>query len=233
MDAARIAYNLARLLESINKTSERLGVKEVIKLVVVSKQASLDELQAAYDAGARDFGESRVSSLVDRAGVFDSKNQEANWHFIGRLQTNKINQVIRARPALLHSLHSFDLALALQRRLEKQNLKLDSLLQLNPPNEDSKQGLAPSLAIETYERIQYECPHINLRGIMCIGAHIPSGVAGREGLIAKGFSEARVVFEKLQSKGARILSMGMSSDYEIALAEGSNCLRIGSQIFGG
>ena len=68
---------------------------------------------------------------------------------------------------------------------------------------------------------------------MCIGAHIPSGVAGREGLIAKGFSEARVVFEKLQSKGARILSMGMSSDYEIALAEGSNCLRIGSQIFSG
>ena len=132
----------------------------------------------------------------------------------------------------MHSLHSFDLALALQRRLEKQNLKLDSLLQLNPPNEDSKQGLAPSLAIETYERIQYECPHINLRGIMCIGAHIPSGVPGRERLIANGFREARVVFEKLQSKGARILSMGMSSDYEIALAEGSNCLRIGSQIFG-
>lgn len=254
----RIADNVAYILESIHNTQLHYGNQESIQLVAVSKYSNIEEIKEAYDAGMRNFGENKVQDLAKKKTALatldtyqkqhdktrDFLDSKITWHFIGRLQDNKINMLLRLQPTLLHSLHSLELAHAIQKRLKKQNLKLRALLQVNSTNEKSKQGFMPSQTIESYLQIQQECPLIELCGLMCMGAHIqnsmfmdsvlqdsPPNQLIAKSLIAKSFSITRDLFVQLKSHGASVLSMGMSSDYKIAIAEGSNCLRIGSQIF--
>ncbi|RDU71282.1 YggS family pyridoxal phosphate-dependent enzyme [Helicobacter aurati] len=220
----------------------RYGIQEKITLIAVSKYSTQQDIQEAYQAGVKDFGENKVQDLVKKKTALDSilniaqkpiiqNHQESKiaWHFIGRLQINKINMLINTQPTMLHSLHSIELANILQKKLEKHKAILQALLQINSANETSKQGFSPEQTIESYLQIQQQCPNIKLCGLMCIGAHTQDRL--EINLIAKSFHITRNLFDRLQQHGAKVLSMGMSNDYKIAIAEGSNCLRIGSQIF--
>lgn len=209
--------NLSKLLDEINELSN--GRK--VELVAVSKYVGPKEIKELFNKGQMSFGENRVQDLVKKSD--ELKELNLNWHFIGTLQTNKINALLKIRPTLWQSCNSLKLAQAVDKRLD---YKLDTLLEINVADEDSKTGLDLVLAIESYCTIKESCKNLNLKGIMCIGAH-----SDNELEVAKSFEKAYVIYESLQNQGAKICSMGMSSDYKIAIKCGSNMLRIGSLLF--
>lgn len=215
---------LDAIIERIEKA--RLGVSghHIVKLVAVSKYHTQEEIKALFEVGQRAFGENKVQDLSTKSQALDSLPLE--WHFIGHLQTNKINALIQANPFLVHSIDSVDLALALQKRLEVQDKKLPALLQVNSAKEPQKSGVMPEQAHDLYQEIQARCDRIKLKGLMSIGAHSED-----QRLIAQSFQSTHKIYEGLQKDGASILSMGMSSDFELAIAHGSTMVRIGSALF--
>ncbi|AII14709.1 type III pyridoxal 5-phosphate (PLP)-dependent enzyme, YggS family [Campylobacter iguaniorum] len=191
------------------------------KLIAVSKNVSENEVLELYKQGQMDFGENRVQELKRKKEILSELN--LNWHFIGRLQTNKINHLISLRPTLWQSCESLEMARAVDKRLD---FKLDCLLQINSAHEDTKQGVDPDKAIEEFLRIKDECKNLNLVGVMSIGAHEDDAK-----IVQKSFELTREIYEKLQNHGAKICSMGMSSDFELAIKCGSNMVRLGTILY--
>ena len=217
-----LALNLERILRRIERARLAYSPHQIISLVAVSKYQSTEQIRALYECGQRAFGENKVQDL--RAKIESLDDLPLEWHFIGNLQENKINTLLSLIPTLLHSLDSIKLALALQKRLGEQ--KIRALLQVNAANEESKSGVSVESAKEIYEHICATCPNIKLEGIMSIGAH-----SDDRALIERSFRLTRDVFDSLKGSGAKILSMGMSGDFEIAIAYGANLVRIGSKLF--
>ena len=204
--------------ESLAKILEKT---KPARLVIASKYASASELKALAALKLLEFGENQVQALCQKQQ--ELANLRLSWHFIGTLQSNKINALIRARPSLWQSCNSLKLALAVNQRLD---YELDTLLELNSAAEASKSGLGLDEVVETYLQIKELCPRLRLCGVMSIGAH-----SDDERLVAKSFEATYRIFERLQKEGASICSMGISDDYELALKNGSNMLRLGSVIF--
>lgn len=217
-----LAQNLQDIIARIEKARIAYSRHQIVRIVAVSKTQNADAIRTLYEAGQRAFGENRVQDLCDKDAALEALPIE--WHFIGTLQTNKINALLALRPSLLHSLHSQQLAHALQKRLEKQGQNLRALLQINAAREDSKHGVAPESANETYHAIRETCPNITLCGLMTIGAH-----TDEQRKIQQSFEITKKLFDTLPD--ASILSMGMSDDFELAIACGSNMVRIGSLLF--
>ncbi|MDE6044374.1 MAG: YggS family pyridoxal phosphate-dependent enzyme [Helicobacter sp.] len=217
-----LAQNLQDIIARIEKARIAYSRHQIVRIVAVSKTQNADAIRTLYEAGQRAFGENRVQDLCDKDAALEALPIE--WHFIGTLQTNKINALLAIRPSLLHSLHSQQLAHALQKRLEKQGQNLRALLQINAAREDSKHGVAPESASETYHAIRETCPNITLCGLMTIGAH-----TDEQRKIQQSFEITKKIFDTLPD--ASILSMGMSDDFELAIACGSNMVRIGSLLF--
>ena len=194
-----------------------------IRLVAASKYVDANIIEKLFTQGITEFGENQVQALVQKKEILDKKDLNIKWHFIGTLQSNKINLLIKQKPILWHSCNGLKIAKAMDKRL---NYKLDTLREINSANELSKSGLNPDQAIEEYLQIQEECPNLNLCGVMSIGSHSEDQ---RE--IEKSFETTYKIYEKLQKHGAKICSMGMSNDFEIAIKCGSNMVRLGSILF--
>lgn len=216
--------NLDLVIRKIERARLAYNPHHIVSLLAVSKYATIEQIQALHECGQRAFGENKVQDLKQKSQALESLPLE--WHMIGTLQENKINTLIELAPALLHSLDSLKLALALQKRLESKNTRMRALLQLNTSFESTKSGVPPTQAQELYHEILTRCPHIQLEGVMTIGAHSEDYKA-----IEKSFVLAKEVFDSLQNLGAKTLSMGMSEDFEIAIACGANLVRIGSRLF--
>lgn len=210
----------------LSKIKERIyKLNPDVKLVAVSKNVDENEVLRLYNEAQSDFGENRVQELKRKMSVLP--NLDINWHFIGRLQTNKINQLIELNPLLIHSIDSLSLAKALDKRLELKAKKQDILLQINSAKEQSKAGVMPELANETYEEIKQTCKNLNLIGVMSIGAY-----SDDMKLVQKSFEATYKIYESLSQKDAKICSMGMSNDFELAIKCGSNLIRLGSILYG-
>jgi len=204
--------------------SARLKVSghHIVKIVAISKYSSSDEIAKLYSIGQRAFGENKVQDL--KAKSIDLEELPLEWHFVGNLQKNKINNLLDINPTLFHALDSIELATELQKKLEAKDMTLDSLLQINSAKEDSKQGVIPENAIEIYERITKECPNIKLKGVMSIGAN-----SDDKNIVKKSFDTTYDIYKQLAD--ATICSMGMSGDFEMAIECGSNMVRLGSVMF--
>ena len=202
----------------------RLNVSDyhIVKTVAVSKYSTADEIKALYEIGQRAFGENKVQDLKLKAKELEDLPLE--WHFIGNLQKNKINNLLDINPTLFHALDSFELALELQKKLKVKDRELDCLVQINSAKEESKHGLLPENAIEIYKKIQAECPRLNLKGVMSIGAHSED-----RAVIKESFETTYKIYKQLPN--ATICSMGMSGDFELAIECGSNMIRLGSIMF--
>ena len=216
--------NLINAIEKIEKARIAVDRHRIVRLVAVSKYSTTQEIQALYECGQRACGENKVQDLTQKSSTLELLPLE--WHFIGNLQSNKINALLKLKPFMFHSLHSLDLAKQLQKKLEQEDIHLKTLLQINSAKESTKSGVMPEEAIEIYHQILEECPNIKLCGLMSIGAHSED-----DRLIQKRFEITQALFEKLQSFGANTLSMGMSGDFELAIQCGSNCVRLGSTLF--
>jgi len=212
------------ILTKIEDVRVRVNQHQIVKIVAVSKSVDSKAIEDMYSIGQRAFGENRIQDM--KVKVNELENLPIEWHFIGRLQTNKINALIDLNPALMHSLSSFELALEIDKRLKTKGKTLDALLQINSAKEEQKAGVMPETALDIYDKITSTCSSINLKGVMSIGAHTQEQKA-----IKDSFEKTYVIYDKLQSRGAKYCSMGMSSDYELAVECGANMLRIGSVLF--
>ncbi len=214
--------NLQEVIERIEKTRIAYSRHHIVRMVAISKYQSKDAIALLYDLGQRAFGENKVQDLRDKHEAL--KHLPLEWHYVGTLQSNKINTLLALQPTLYHSLHSIEIAKELEKRLEASNKSLRVLVQVNSAKEESKSGFMPEELLESYEHIASSCPHLQLCGLMSIGAHTDEQHA-----IQKSFEITKNLFDSL--KNAEILSMGMSNDFELAIACGSNMVRIGSVLF--
>ncbi|BBG65805.1 hypothetical protein YggS, proline synthase co-transcribed bacterial homolog PROSC [Hydrogenimonas sp.] len=224
MDRATMQERFDRLVWRVEEARIKRSEHHIVKIVAVSKYTDEESIRLLYDLGQRAFAESRVQSLQERVDRLDDLPLE--WHYIGRLQKNKINHLIRANPFMMQSLDSTELAEAMQKRLAEHGVTMECLLQINSAKEETKAGVAPEAAEEIYLEIKESCPNIDLRGVMTIGAHVDD-----ESVIKESFETTYRVFDKLKNEGATICSMGMSRDFELAIECGSNMIRVGSILF--
>jgi len=212
---------LNELIQKVEKARLEVNEHLIVKIVAVSKYSDSEAVKRLYNEGQRAFGENRVQVLEEK--VNDLEELPIEWHFIGNLQKNKINKLLSLNPFMIQSINSLELAKAIDKRAKK---PIRCLLEINSAKEESKSGLAPEVAIDTYHQILEECPNINLQGVMTIGAHTDN-----QKEIINSFELTYNIFEKLQNKGAKICSMGMSNDFELAIKCGSNMIRVGSALF--
>ncbi|MFA6192074.1 MAG: YggS family pyridoxal phosphate-dependent enzyme [Sulfurimonas sp.] len=210
------------VIRKVESARLKVSPHHIVKVVAVSKYSNSDEIKKLYEIGQRAFGENKVQDLKEKANALEDLPIE--WHFIGNLQKNKINNLLDIHPALFHALDSLELAHELQKKLEARDMTLDALLQINSAKEQSKHGVIPESACEAYAQIKKECPNINLKGVMSIGAHTED-----KEIIKKSFDTTFEIFK--QCEGATICSMGMSGDFELAIECGSNMVRLGSVMF--
>jgi pyridoxal phosphate enzyme (YggS family) len=223
-----IKENLKIVHERICSAAEKSGRNlNEITLVAVSKGQSLSRIEEARAAGLNVFGENRVQELLAKS---DAIGDSVHWHLIGHLQTNKAAKVFE-RVELIQSVDSIHLIEKLAALAEIQGVPCRILLQVNTSGESSKSGFHPDEVANACNRI-VNLDQLQLEGLMTIGPFTENIKS-----IIKSFADLRSLYEKLAeaaSPGIRmnILSMGMSSDFEIAIQEGSNLLRIGTAIFG-
>ncbi len=212
------------ILTNIENVRVRVNQHQIIKIIAVSKSVDAKAIEDMYNIGQRAFGENRVQDLKSK--VLELEKLPIEWHFIGRLQTNKINALIDLNPSLMHSCSSLDMAKEIDKRLGVKGKTMNLLLQINSAHEEQKAGVNPELAIDIYDEILATCKNINLKGVMSIGAH-----SEEEKLIKESFELTHSIYNNLENRGAKYCSMGMSGDYELAVECGANMLRIGSVLF--
>jgi pyridoxal phosphate enzyme (YggS family) len=209
---------LDELIQRVEAARLRRSEHLIVQIVAVTKYTDkIEPLLKLYNEGQRAFGENRVQDMEKKVKALE--NYPIEWHFIGNLQKNKINKLLSLNPFLIQSINSYELAEAIDKRAKK---PVNCLLEINSSGEPTKHGLAPEKAIDTYLKIKENLKNINLKGVMTIGAH-----SYNEKEIRQSFKLTYNIFEKLKPYGAKICSMGMSGDFEIAIEEGSNMIRVG------
>lgn len=198
-------------------------------LVAVSKTKPKEAILDMYQLGQRDFGENYVQELVDKAAALP---KDIHWHFIGHLQSNKV-KYIAPFVYLIHGVDSHRLLLEIQKQALKQNRVIDVLLQMHIASEDTKFGLDEAELKELLEKVKEQpLSAVRLRGLMGMASFTddPEKVRAE-------FRQLKRTFDNVKGQTPdptlfTLLSMGMSSDYPIAIQEGSNLVRIGSLLFG-
>ena len=223
-----IGGNIEYIQDLKKKAAERSGRSgDDVLLVAVTKLHSTDEINEAIHCGITDIGENKVQEIMDK---YD-RVEPVRWHLIGHLQTNKVKYIIE-KVSMIHSVDSLKLAQEINKRAQQHGLVMDILIQVNSAMEESKFGITTEETGELIGQILETCPNVRIRGLMCIAPFEDNP------------DDARVYFaevKKLYDKYGQIdhpmldfkyLSMGMSNDFEVAIEEGSNLIRVGTSIFG-
>jgi pyridoxal phosphate enzyme (YggS family) len=197
-----------------------------ITLVAVSKTKPVQDILELYDLGHRDFGENYVQEMVEKAPQLP---EDIRWHFIGHLQTNKV-KLISPFVQLIHGIDSLKLLKELNKQAEKADRVVECLLQVHIAQEETKFGLNE----EELDGLIKELPAAGLKNVRICGLMGMASFTENMETVRKEFKFLKAVFDRHRRKhtGLTILSMGMSSDYRVAVEEGSNLVRIGSLLFG-
>lgn len=198
-----------------------------VKLIAVSKTKSVDEISELYNLGHRDFGENYVQELVDK---YSALPKDIRWHFIGHLQTNKVKYIAQF-VHLIHSVDSLKLLQEINKQGEKINRAIDCLIQIYVGNEETKFGLnSDELKALILEFEEKKLSFARIKGLMGMASNTDNEIQ-----IKNEFTLIKELFGSIdESKNCKMefLSMGMSSDFNIAIQAGSNMIRVGSLIFG-
>lgn len=228
-----LAQNLARIQAQVESASRAYALAQnlpahSVQIIAVSKYQSLESMRALAAAGQRAFGENRVQDLRAKAHALHHNDTPIKWHFIGTLQRNKINTLLALSPTLIHSIDSLELALTLDEKCKAMDRIQPVLLQVNSANEPSKHGFSLESSLDAFAHIYAHCPHLRLRGLMCIGAHTSD-----IGAVVESFARTKSLYDALCAHfaGVDTLSMGMSGDFAHAIAQGATMVRIGSALF--
>lgn len=206
-------------------------IPEQVKLIAVSKTKPVEDILQAYRAGQRIFGENKVQEMCDK---YEALPKDIEWHLIGHLQTNKVKYIVPF-VSLIHAVDSFKLLSEINKEAKKSGRVIDCLLQFHIAQEDSKFGLDFEEATEILQNESYfEMENVRIVGVM--------GMASFTDNTEQVEDEFRTLYNYFQvikshhfkfNPDFKEISMGMSGDYQIAIAEGSTIIRVGSSIFGG
>tara|TARA_B100001109_G_scaffold4360_1_gene3405 strand:+ start:92 stop:742 length:651 start_codon:yes stop_codon:yes gene_type:complete len=199
-------------------------IKDKADLVAVSKTRSIQEIQEAYNSGQLKFGENRVQEIVDKQSKLPNNIE---WHMIGHLQKNKVKYIAKFIN-LIHSVDRISLAKEIDKHAKKENRKIDCLIQLKISKEESKFGLQIEDFKNFYENLK------NYKNLNVIGLMGMASFTDDNELIDKEFKKIKTIYDDMVLIDSRfkVLSIGMSDDYSIAIENGSNMIRVGSKIFG-
>ncbi len=227
-----IQDNVRRVYSAIEETCRKINrdPKDLV-VVGVTKTVPVEVIQQAIDAGIRHIAENRVQEAEIKFPLVMAKNPQIKGHLIGHLQTNKAKDAVKVC-SLIQSVDSFKLAQEIEKQAAKAGKTVDILVQFNTAREEQKFGASPEEADALIECIS-RLAHVRIKGLMCMAP-----LSEDQGIIRKTFSDLRVIRDGIKPRFAGhplvdmgILSMGMSSDYKIAIEEGSTMVRIGSAIF--
>jgi len=214
------------IADNLERIKSELGPE--VRLVAVSKYSTDEEVQEAYDAGHRDFGENKAQDVATRKDNFPD---DVRWHFIGHLQRNKV-KYIAPFVHMIHSVDSLRLLREINKRAKNENRVIPCLLQMHIAKEESKFGLDRDELNEILTDNQVkEFENVKIRGLMGMATNTEN-----ESVVRGEFDDLKELFNELKEKEhpliqADTLSMGMSQDYKIALECGTNMVRIGSAVF--
>ncbi len=222
-----IKDNIATIQKEILKSCEKVGrdPKE-IQLIAVTKTIDPVRINEAIGAGITDIGENKVQEIMDKYSAVS----EVNWHMIGHLQTNKVKYIID-KVKLIHSLDSIKLAEEINKKAKQRNIMINTLIQVNVAQEETKFGIAVDEIDDFIEKLQL-LNYVQVKGLMTIAPYDEDPERVR-----KYFRILKSIFDKIKMKNLqgiemKYLSMGMSNDFKIAIEEGANMIRIGTAIFG-
>ena len=205
---------------------EKLLFNKNFTCVAVSKTKPVGDIEKIYNLGHKEFGENKVQELLEK---YDKLPKDIKWHMIGHLQTNKIKKVIPII-SLIHSVDSLKLLKKINNEAIKINKVISCLLQINISNENNKYGFTIDQIREIFNNeVLKDFKFIRIKGLMGMASFTEN-----ENQIRIEFKNLKKIFDELKIKNPelKIISMGMSGDYKVAIEEGSNMIRIGSKIFG-
>lgn len=209
---------------SITKNLNHLyrNISNDIVVVAVSKTKPNEDILEAYNSGHKSFGENKVQELIEKHNALP---KDIEWHFIGHLQRNKVKNIIKFIH-LIHSVDSYKLLNEINKRAKNENRVVDCLIQVKIATEENKYGFNFE-EIDDVINFSKNLNHINVKGFMGM-----STLTNDNNIINNEFSKLQNIFNNYKSKRLNILSMGMSNDYNLAIENGSNMIRLGSIIFG-
>ncbi|MBS0655207.1 MAG: YggS family pyridoxal phosphate-dependent enzyme [Verrucomicrobia bacterium] len=219
-----------RVQEEITATALRVGRDPAtIKLVVVTKKQSIQDIKTLFDLGIRDFGESRIQEAEEKQC---SLPPEISWHMIGHLQSNKVSKAVGAY-SLIHSVDSLELARKISQKSQERGLITDILLEVNTSGEEAKHGLTVDAIRDQFSHF-IALPALRIRGLMTMAAMMATGTFEEQERVRASFRLLATLKRELQGslQDFTELSMGMSQDFPLAIEEGATLLRVGSRIFG-
>ena len=214
--------------DRITAAAERAG-RDVrsVQIVAVSKTKPVSLILEAIDAGVTDIGENRVQEAM---GKYDQVDRPAKWHLVGHLQRNKVRQALPIFD-LIHSVDSLRLLAEIDQRSVQLDCQTEVLVQVNTSGEPSKYGLAPD-AVSDFIANALDYAHVRIKGLMTIGAFLPDPEAVRPSFVLLRTLQEKIGEQRLEGVEMEYLSMGMTNDFEVAIEEGANLVRIGTAIFG-
>lgn len=215
--------------ERIDNACQRAGRNpDEINLLLATKTVSPEKINEAIDAGATLIGENRVQELQQKYN--EVNNDDAEWHFIGHLQRNKVRHVINY-VTCIHSVDRLRLANTLHNRLTRDGKRMDVLIQVNTSYEESKFGISPEKALELIEQVA-QLDTLQIKGLMTIGKFSPNPDDTRQCFRLLKSIQEQVIQRNIPGVKMDVLSMGMSGDLEVAIEEGATMIRVGTAIFG-
>lgn len=223
-----IRENLNIVEQTVTASCKKAGRRrEEVTLIAVSKTKPLSDLQEAYEAGVRDFGENKVQELIDKIPALPS---DIRWHMIGHLQRNKVKYII-GKVSMIHSVDSLRLAEEISKEAVRKDTEVDILIEVNAAGEESKYGVTLEEAPELVRQIA-SLPGIHIKGLMTIAPFTEKPEDNRS--FFRKLMQLSVDIERknIDNVDMAVLSMGMTGDYTVAIEEGATCVRVGTGIFG-
>ncbi|MBW2999334.1 YggS family pyridoxal phosphate-dependent enzyme [Candidatus Woesearchaeota archaeon] len=221
-----IEDNLACVRQKIEQAKQRSGRTDEVALVGISKNVGADLVEKAIEAGLEDIGENRIQEAQEK---FDKIGPKVRWHMVGHLQTNKAKQAVKMFD-LIHSVDSQRIASALNKEAEKIEKIQKILVEVNTSAEISKYGISPNKVIDFLKDLS-GLPNIKITGLMTMAPEVDDPELARPFFIILRELKEKIEKAKIPSVEMKYLSMGMSQDYEVAVEEGANVLRVGTAIF--
>lgn len=220
--------NYQHVMENVAQAAKRSGRNSSdVMLLPVTKTQDVGTISLAYDLGMRHAGENRVQEILAKKPLLPP---DLDFHLIGHLQKNKVRQIL-GQVSLIHSVDSFELAEVIEKEAAKKDLTVRILLEINAAEEESKFGISLSEALPMAERVAV-LPHVHLEGLMTVAPYVADPEENR-----KVFRDMHDIFVDIRDKridnvNMVVLSMGMTNDYQVAIEEGANLVRVGTGIFG-
>ena len=223
-----ITENLKDVEARVCAACERSGRKrEDVTLIAVSKTKPVEMLKEAYETGCRDFGENKVQELVDKYEVLP---KDIRWHMIGHLQRNKVKYIVD-KVYLIHSVDSLRLAEEISKEAAKKNVDVNILVEVNVAGEETKFGTGCEEAKQLVRDIA-QLPHVHIQGLMTIAPYVENSEENRIYFQQLKKLSVDISSENIDNVSMKVLSMGMTGDYAVAVSEGATYVRVGTGIFG-